>query len=111
LSLCRRWSSEWSHLGAASGCTYAVRAFLLIWTFLLAIVYAVVASCLPGTGWRKGVSSGLLIWAVAFVWVAIFSHFNVLAQPFGLVVGELVLEAIICVIGGITLAVIYKPAR
>jgi hypothetical protein len=102
-------SANWAKLADASARTYAVMGLLLIWTFLLVIVYAVVAPCLPGTGWRKGISSGAMIWAIAFVWFATFSHFNVLNMPLGHVIGEWVLEAIICVVGGIAIALVYKP--
>ena len=41
--------------------------FELINGFALAAIYAVVFACLPGAGWIKGLSFGLLVWVLRVV--------------------------------------------
>ena len=41
--------------------------FELINGFLLALIYAVIHACLPGQGWIKGLSYGLIVWALRVV--------------------------------------------
>jgi hypothetical protein len=103
-------SPAWSDAAAMSERKLAVLGLLLVWTLALVIGYTFVADALPGTDWRKGVSYGLLVWAIAFPFFGFFFHFNVLNMPIQFVLGELVLEAIISIATGITIAALYKPA-
>jgi len=76
----------------------------------LVIVYALVADSLPGAGWRKGLTYGLMVWAVAFLFFGFFFYFNVLNMPLSFVLLELMLEAGITVAAGVTIAALYQPA-
>lgn len=100
-------SPAWSAVAAMSGRKLASMGRLLFWT-LGVVVYAVVADSLPGRGWRKGLTYGLAVWAIAFVFFGAFLHFNVLDMPIRFVLLEWVLEAIITIAAGITIAAIYK---
>jgi hypothetical protein len=102
-------SPAWESMAAMSGRKAAVMGLLLGWTLILMVAYTFVADSLPGTGWRKGLSYGLLVWAIAFPFFGFFFHFNVLNMPIGFVLFELVLEAVISVAVGVSIAALYKP--
>jgi hypothetical protein len=104
-------SAKWSDLGVVTARTYVTMGLLLFWTLCVTLVYAVVSDCLPGKGWHKGISAGVMVWAIAFVFFGSFFHFNVLNMPIIFVLGEWVLEAVISIASGVTIAAIYKPAR
>lgn len=95
---------------AISGRKLAEMGLLLVWMLAVVVVYALVAESLPGTGWRKGLSYGGVVWAVAFLFFGFFFHFNVLNMPLSFVLLALVLEAGITVAVGVTIAALYRPA-
>ena len=101
-------NADWSKLAVVSGRTFASVGLLLFWTLCIVLVYATVMDSLAGKSWKKGNAFGVVIWAIVFVFFGSFSHFNVLDMPLQFVLGELVLEAIICLAGGITTAAIYQ---
>ena len=104
-------SAKWSDLAVVPPRAFATMGLLLFWMLCVTLVYAVVSDCLPGKSWRKGISAGVMVWAIAFVFFGAFFHFNVLNMPIVFVLGEWVLEAAISIAAGVTIAAIYKPVR
>ena len=82
--------------------------FELINGFLLALIYAVIHGCLPGRGWVKGLSYGLIVWALRVVMWA-FSTYVMTDMP-PLTIGINVVTGLIEVLVlGIVIAAIYGP--
>jgi hypothetical protein len=81
-------------------------AFELINGFLLALVYALIHACLPGRGWTKGVSYGLIVWALRVVMWAFSTYMMTDLAPatIGITVGTGLIEVLIL---GVVIAVVY----
>ena len=80
--------------------------FELINGFLLALIYAVIHTGVPGWGWIKGVSYGLIVWALRVVMWA-FSTFmmtDLAPATIGITVGTGLIE---CLILGVAIALVY----
>jgi hypothetical protein len=84
--------------------------FELINGFMLATVYAVIYDGLPGEGWKKGISYGLIVWGLRVVMWA-FSTYIMTDMPpilIGItVVTGLVEVLILCVV----IAAIYRASK
>jgi len=81
-------------------------AFELINGFLLALIYATVHACLPGQGWTKGLSYGLIVWALRVVMWAFSTYMMTDMAPatIGITVGTGLIEVLIL---GVVIAVVY----
>jgi hypothetical protein len=83
--------------------------FELINGFMLAVIYAVIHPSLPGQGWKKGVSYGLLVWGLRVVMGA-FSTYMMTDTSFILtainVVTGLIEVMILCIV---IAAILLKP--
>jgi hypothetical protein len=85
--------------------------FELINGFMLAVIYAVIHPSLPGRGWKKGISYGLLVWGLRVVMGA-FSTYMMTDMPPILIAINVVTGLIEVLILGIVIAAIYKaPER
>jgi hypothetical protein len=80
--------------------------FELINGFMLAAIYAVIHPGLPGRGWKKGISYGLIVWGLRVVMWA-FSTYMMTAMPSILIAITVVTGLIEVLILGIVIAVIY----
>lgn len=81
--------------------------FELINGFMLAVIYAIVHPALPGQGWTKGLSFGLIVWGLRVVMWAFTTYMLTDMAPImiGLAVFTGLIEMlIICVV----IAAIYK---
>jgi hypothetical protein len=80
--------------------------FELVNGFLLALIYAVIHTGLPGDGWLKGVSYGLIVWALRVVMWAFSTYMMTDLAPvtIGITVGTGLIEVLIL---GIVIAVVY----
>ncbi len=103
-------SAKWSELANPGGRTFAVQGLLLVWLFGVTFVFAKLHDAIPGTGLRKGVNYGLIVWALCFVFFDVWSHFNVMAMPLVFVIFGLVMNLIISITAGVTVAMVYRPA-
>jgi hypothetical protein len=83
-------------------------AFELINGFLLATIYALIQTGLPGRGWTKGASYGLIVWALRVVMWAFSTYMMTDLAPvtIGITVGTGLIE---CLILGVVIALIYGP--
>ena len=81
--------------------------FELINGFMLAWIYAVIHPSLPGQGWKKGISYGLLVWGVRVVMGA-FSTYMMTDTPPNSIAITVVTGLIEVVILCIVVAVIYR---
>jgi hypothetical protein len=85
--------------------------FELINGFMLAVIYAVIYPSLPGRGWKKGISYGLLVWGLRVVMGA-FSTYMMTDMPPILIAITVVTGLIEVMVLGIVIAAIYKaPER
>ena len=80
--------------------------FELINGFLLALIYAVIHTGLPGRGWIKGVSYGFIVWALRVVMWAFSTYMMTDLAPatIGITVGTGLIEVLIL---GVVIAVVY----
>jgi hypothetical protein len=80
--------------------------FELINGFLLAVIYAVIRASLPGDGWVKGMSYGLIVWALRVVMWAFSTYMMTDLAPvtIGISVGTGLIE---CLILGFVIAALY----
>jgi len=81
--------------------------FELINGFMLAVIYAIIHRALPGQGWRKGLSFGLIVWGLRVVMWAFTTYMLTDMSPImiGLAVFTGLIEMlIICVV----IAVVYR---
>jgi hypothetical protein len=81
--------------------------FELINGFMLALIYAVIYRCLPGRGWQKGISYGLIVWGLRVVMWA-FSTFMMTGMPLALIAVTVVTGLIEVLILGVVIAAIYQ---
>jgi len=81
--------------------------FELINGFMLAVIYAVIHPSLPGRGWKKGISYGLLVWGLRAVMGA-FSTYMMTDTPPILIVINVVTGLIEVLILCIVIAAIYR---
>jgi hypothetical protein len=84
--------------------------FELINGFMLALIYAVIYRCLPGRGWQKGISYGLIIWGLRVVMWA-FSTFMMTDMPPALIVATVVTGLIEVLILSVVIAAIYRDGE
>ena len=81
--------------------------FELINGFMLALIYSVIYRCLPGQGWQKGISYGLIVWGLRVVMWA-FSTFMMTDMPPALIAITVVTGLIEVLILGAVVAAIYR---
>lgn len=103
-------SPFWDDVFAISSRKIAVHGLLLLWTFGLVVIYALLQENLGGSRWRKGFWFGSGVWWVSFLFFESWVPFNMFGEPFQLTVLQLVLEFVAMVVTGITIALIYRPA-
>jgi hypothetical protein len=85
--------------------------FELINGFMLAVIYAVIHPSLPGRGWKKGISYGLIVWGLRVVMWAFSTYMMTDMAPVLIVING-VTGLIEVLILGIVIAVICKaPER
>jgi cellulose synthase/poly-beta-1,6-N-acetylglucosamine synthase-like glycosyltransferase len=84
--------------------------FELINGFMLAVIYAVIHPSLPGRGWKKGISYGLIVWGLRVVMWAFSTYMMTDMAPVSIVINA-VTGLIEVLILGIVIAVIYKARR
>lgn len=80
--------------------------FELINGFMLALIYAIIHSGLPGQGWKKGISYGLIVWGLRVVMWA-FSTYMMTDMPPVLIAITVVTGLIEVLILGVVIAAIY----
>lgn len=101
----------WDELGEINNRGLAVQGLLLVWVFALVLVYALGWAHRTGSRWWRGVTFGVGSWAVLFVFFEAFIPFNVLGEPFPLVLVELVLEMVAMIATGIAIALVYSSRQ
>jgi hypothetical protein len=84
--------------------------FELINGFMLAVIYAVIHPSLPGQGWKKGISYGLIVWGLRVVMGAFSTYMMTDMAPVSIVING-VTGLIEVLILGIVIAAIYKARR
>ena len=76
--------------------------------FMLALIYALIQASLPGQGWIKGVSYGLIVWGLRVVMWA-FSTYMMTDMAPTLIGINVVTGLVEVLILGVVIAVIYGP--
>jgi hypothetical protein len=84
--------------------------FELINGFMLAVVYAVIHPSLPGRGWKKGISYGLLVWGLRVVMGAFSTYMMTDMSPISIAITGAtgLIEVMIL---GIVIAAIYRTGK
>jgi hypothetical protein len=85
-------------------------AGLVTFGLIHALVFAVIQPSLPGRGWRKGLSFGVVLWLLMVLWFEFFMVWNVLGEPLPLVALELALWLGVNLVEGVAIAAVYRPA-
>lgn len=66
-------------------------AGLMVLGFIYAIIFTIIEQGLPGrTATGRGLSFGLIAWALAFTWFEFYLPWNIMREPLGLVLIELI---------------------
>ncbi len=84
---------------------------LVAGVLVIGLVYGVVfdwlSPGLPGRGWRRGMAFGLVAWALMVPWFDFYLPWNVMHEPFALVLLEMVLWALVLQLVGLTIALAH----
>ena len=76
--------------------------------FMLALIYVLIATSLPGQGWVKGISYGLIVWGLRVVMWAFSTYVMTDMSP--ITIGINVVTGLVEVlILGVVIAAIYGP--
>jgi hypothetical protein len=81
--------------------------FELINGFMLAAIYAIIHPSLPGQGWKKGISYGLIVWGLRVVMWAFSTYMMTDMLPIMIVI-TVVTGLIEVLILGVVIALIYR---
>ena len=86
-------------------------AIITLGFILLAVIHAFVFSVIkpgiPGEGWKKGLSFGLMIWLFSYVFFEFFTPLNMFGEPVSLVILELVFWIPVALAEGVVIAKVY----
>jgi len=85
-------------------------AFELINGFMLTTVYAVIHPSLPGRGWRKGISFGLMVWGLRVVMWAFSTYMMTDLAPVSIAI-SVVTGLIEVLILGLAIATTYRDGE
>lgn len=91
-----------------AGRKVAVQFWLFLWMLGIAVIFAIVKESIPGQGWQKGLWLGLGVWLILWLFFEAFAPFNLLGEPFRLVLIELTMQLIATLLMGVTIAFIYS---
>lgn len=83
---------------------WVLPAGLLVVALSFAIVYAWLEPRLPGRAWRKGLTFGLIAWALMVPWFELYLPWNVMHEPFPLVLLEAGCWLILLLLVGVSIA-------
>ncbi len=78
----------------------------LVWGVLLAGGFAVFYRSIPGTGLKKGLNYGLIMWAIFFPFVEFFNYLQ-FKMPFTLALVGMGLNLVALSVGGVLMAKVY----
>jgi hypothetical protein len=73
------------------------------------IVYARIRESLGSGSLSRGLRFGFVAWALMALWFEFYLPWNVMHEPSGLVVLELVLWLLLLLLVGVTIASVYEP--
>lgn len=99
----------WSDLGAIDQNGLAVSGMLFVWSAAMALIFATAWIRLQVPLWKRGVLFGLSVWATLWLFFEAWIPYNLLGEPFSLVVLELGLELAAMLVMGLSVALVYKP--
>jgi hypothetical protein len=85
--------------------------FFLLWALGLVVIYSVIRPSLPGEGWRKGLSFGIMIWLMTCFFFEIFTPFNMFGEPIGLMLYEMLMWLPGILVIGILIAILSRPVQ
>lgn len=85
-----------------------VAAGVVAFGVLHGLLFALLAPALPGWGWRKGLSFGVVLWLTMVLWFEFFLLWNVMHEPPLLIGLELALWLAVNLIEGVVIALVYR---
>lgn len=98
----RPWTSEIAWLMPVA---------LLVISLFYSIAYGIVRPALPGSGLKKGLLFGFLLFAIASTWFEFFTPFNLMREPLPLVALELVAWYLTMTAAGLAFALGHEWRR
>ena len=72
-----------------------------------AFVFSVIERGIPGVGWKKGLSFGVIIWVFSYLFFEFFTPWNMFGEPVSLVILELIFWIPVALSEGIVIAKVY----
>lgn len=99
--------AEVEPLPRTAGSLWVLVAGVLTIGMLYGVVFARLGPALPERGWRKGISFGLVAWALMVPWFEFYLPWNVMHEPLALVLLEMVLWALVLQLVGLTIALVH----
>ena len=98
----------WEDLGEIEERGFAVQGLLLLWAAAVVLVYALGWVNRPGSLIWRGLTFGAVMWAVTFLFFEAYVPFNLLGEPFPLVLLELSLQLVAMLVTGLVIALAYR---
>ncbi len=79
----------------------------IILAMLFTAIYGWALKDLPGEGFSKGINFGLVLWAFAALWSALFTNLSLLGEPVYLILVEMIFWLVLFLIEGILIVRLY----
>jgi hypothetical protein len=89
---------------------WALPAGILVIGMIFAAVYSWLEPKLGGPTWRKGIAFGIAAWALMVPWFEFYLPWNVLREPFALVLVECACWLLVLILVGLAAALAYAAA-
>jgi hypothetical protein len=89
---------------------WVLPAGLLVIGMIFAAVYAWLEPKLRGRAWRKGIAFGVAAWALMVPWFEFYLPWNVMREPFALVLVECACWLLVLVLVGLATAMTHAAA-
>ena len=93
-----------AHPPAATHLIAAALVWLLVFGCVYGILFALMAANLPGSGWQKGLTFGVLIWIVSYGFFEFLSPWTQFSEPLPLLALELSMWLVVALAEGIVIA-------
>jgi hypothetical protein len=93
-----------SHPPAGAHLIASAVVWLVVFGSVYGILFALTAANLPGSGWRKGLSFGVLIWILSYGFFEFLSPWTQFSEPLPLLALELTMWLVVALAEGIVIA-------
>ena len=101
----------WEDLFAFSVAKVLILLFLVGVLVVHALIYQIAAPVLPSIGWRRGISFGIGIWALTYLFYEVFTPLNQFGEPIPIVIYELFLWLVVALTEGVVISAVTGPVE